>query len=56
MQIGSMPIEIDELDRRITQLEIERQALSKEKDKPRASGCAHVESELERLRARSAPY
>ena len=27
LQIGSMPIEIDEMDRRITHLEIERQAL-----------------------------
>ena len=32
LQIGSMPIEIDDLDRRISHLEIERQALSKEKD------------------------
>ena len=31
LQIGSMPIEIDDLDRRISHLEIERQALSKEK-------------------------
>src|SRR5207253_6399649 len=32
LQIGSMPIEIDDLDRRTSHLEIERQALSKEKD------------------------
>ena len=32
IQIGSMPIEIDQLDRRITQLEIERQALNREND------------------------
>src|SRR5207237_5787571 len=29
LQIGSMPIEIDDLDRRISHLEIDRQALSK---------------------------
>ena len=32
LQIGSMPIEVDDLDRRISHLEIERQALSKEND------------------------
>jgi ATP-dependent Clp protease ATP-binding subunit ClpB len=33
IEIDSMPVEIDEVQRRITQLEIERQALSKETDK-----------------------
>ena len=33
IEIDSMPQEIDEVERRITQLEIERQALQKEKDK-----------------------
>src|SRR6185436_18603042 len=33
IELTSMPQEIDELERRIVQLEIERQALSKEKDK-----------------------
>ena len=32
IQIGSMPIEIDNLERRISHLEIERQALNREKD------------------------
>src|SRR5204862_5882290 len=32
MEIDSMPAELDELERRIMQLEIERQALRKEKD------------------------
>src|SRR6266481_539678 len=32
MQIDSLPVEIDEIERRIMQLEIERQALLKEKD------------------------
>src|SRR5262249_24938116 len=33
MEIDSMPAELDELERRIMQLEIEREALRKEKDK-----------------------
>src|SRR6202040_885881 len=33
MEIDSMPVELDELERRVMQLEIERQALKKEKDK-----------------------
>ena len=40
IEIDSMPTEIDEVERRIMQLEIERQALAKEKDdasRPRAA-------------------
>ena len=37
IEIDSLPQEIDEVERRIVQLEIERQALLKEKDKARAS-------------------
>jgi ATP-dependent Clp protease ATP-binding subunit ClpB len=33
MEIDSMPVELDELERRIMQLEIEREALRKEQDK-----------------------
>jgi ATP-dependent Clp protease ATP-binding subunit ClpB len=33
IEIDSLPVEIDEVERKIVQLEIERQALSKEKDK-----------------------
>ena len=51
IQIGSMPIEIDQLDRRTTQLEIERQALVREKDKGSRERLRAVESELERLRS-----
>ena len=40
LQIGSMPIEIDEMDRRISHLEIERQALGKERDPLRANASA----------------
>src|SRR5438874_455184 len=54
IQIGSMPIEIDQLERRIIQLEIERQTLVREKDQPSRERLRTVESELERLRAESA--
>src|SRR5262249_24131875 len=52
LQIGSMPIEIDEIDRRISHLEIERQALSNE-HAPGHERLRQIESELERLRAES---
>jgi ATP-dependent Clp protease ATP-binding subunit ClpB len=55
LQIGSMPIEIDDLDRRTSHLEIERQALSKEKDHASHERLRHVESELETVRGKSAP-
>jgi ATP-dependent Clp protease ATP-binding subunit ClpB len=54
LQIGSMPIEIDDLDRRISHLEIERQALSKETDNPSYDRLRIVENELERYRGEAA--
>ncbi|MGB9456628.1 MAG: ATP-dependent chaperone ClpB [Bryobacteraceae bacterium] len=54
LQIGSMPIEIDDLDRRISHLEIERQALGKEDDPASHDRLRVVESELERLRGQAA--
>ncbi len=54
LQIGSMPIEIDDLDRRISHLEIERQALSKEVDTASLDRLRTVENELERLRGEAA--
>jgi len=54
LQIGSMPIEIDDLDRRISHLEIERQALSKELDKASHERLRTVESDLESLRGEAA--
>jgi ATP-dependent Clp protease ATP-binding subunit ClpB len=54
LQIGSMPIEIDDLDRRISHLEIERQALSKEKDSASHERLRYVESELETVRGEAA--
>src|SRR5450756_2288789 len=54
LQIGSMPIEIDDLDRRTSHLEIERQALSKEKDQASHERLRHLENELETVRGQSA--
>jgi ATP-dependent Clp protease ATP-binding subunit ClpB len=54
LQIGSMPIEIDDLDRRISHLEIEKQALSKESDPASHERLRVIESELERVRGEAA--
>jgi ATP-dependent Clp protease ATP-binding subunit ClpB len=54
IQIGSMPIEIDNIERRISHLEIERQALNREKDLASKERLRHIENELERLRAEAA--
>jgi len=54
IEIGSMPIEVDQVDRRITQLEIERQALNRESDPASRERLRAVENELERIRAESA--
>ena len=43
MEIDSKPVEIDTVERRIRQLEIEREALKKEKDKPSKERLAKVE-------------
>jgi ATP-dependent Clp protease ATP-binding subunit ClpB len=53
MQIDSMPTEIDELERRATQLEIERQALKKEDDPNSRERLEVVERELAGLREQS---
>ncbi len=49
MEIESAPIEIDEVDRRIQQLEIERQALSKEPDDASVARLEALEAELAEL-------
>ncbi len=54
MEIDSMPVEIDQIERRILQLEIERQALQKETDADSIERRRRLEDELERLRAESA--
>src|SRR5579862_7035487 len=50
MQIDSLPTEIDEIERRIMQLEIERQALLKETDKHSKERRAQIEKELGALK------
>jgi ATP-dependent Clp protease ATP-binding subunit ClpB len=51
--IDSLPQEIDEVERKIVQLEIERQALAKEKDKVANERRAKIEQELAELREKS---
>jgi len=46
MEITSMPVELDEAERRIMQLEIEREALRKEKDEPSQRRLAALEQDL----------
>src|SRR5438477_712969 len=53
IQIDSMPTEIDQLERRATQLEIERQALKKEDDRNSRERLSAVERELADLREQS---
>jgi ATP-dependent Clp protease ATP-binding subunit ClpB len=50
MQIDSLPVEIDEIERRIMQLEIERQALLKETDKHSKERRTQIEKELAKLK------
>jgi len=54
MEIDSRPTEIDELERRITQQEIEREALKKEDDPASQERLAKIEKELADLREKSA--
>ncbi len=49
IEIDSMPSEIDEIQRKITQLEIEREALKKEKDQASRERLKKLEDELSRL-------
>ncbi len=53
IEIDSLPQEIDEVERRITQLEIERQALSTEEDRSAVERRSAIEGELAELRERS---
>jgi ATP-dependent Clp protease ATP-binding subunit ClpB len=50
MEIDSMPAELDELERRIMQLEIEREALRKETDKASIERLGRLEKELADLK------
>jgi ATP-dependent Clp protease ATP-binding subunit ClpB len=49
-EIDSLPAELDEISRKVLQLEIEREALKKEKDQASAARLATLESELDEKR------
>ncbi|MBI2899382.1 MAG: AAA family ATPase, partial [Planctomycetes bacterium] len=53
MEIESMPAEIDQVERRILQLQIEQQALKRETDVPSRDRLAKIERELAGLREES---
>jgi ATP-dependent Clp protease ATP-binding subunit ClpB len=53
IEIDSLPQEIDEVERRIVQLEIERQALLKEKDRAAVERREALEREISTLREKS---
>ena len=52
-EIDSMPVELDEIERRKMQLEIEREALKKEKDAVSIERLNKLEKELEELKQKS---
>ncbi len=54
MQLDSRPAEIEELERRITQLEIERTALAREKDPHSKQRRKKIEAEIADLREKAA--
>ncbi|MDX6711516.1 MAG: ATP-dependent Clp protease ATP-binding subunit ClpB [Blastocatellia bacterium] len=51
-EIESLPVELDEVQRRVMQLEIEREALRKEKDRASKERLEKLEKELADLKAR----
>jgi ATP-dependent Clp protease ATP-binding subunit ClpB len=53
-EIDSMPTQLDEVSRRVMQLEIEREALRKETDKPSRERLAKLDSELATLKSEQA--
>jgi ATP-dependent Clp protease ATP-binding subunit ClpB len=53
MEIDSKPAELDEIDRKIMQLEIEREALKKEKDEASKERLERIEKDLAELREES---
>jgi len=53
MEIDSKPAELDEIDRRIMQLEIEREALKKEKDEASKERLQRLEKDLAELQEES---
>jgi ATP-dependent Clp protease ATP-binding subunit ClpB len=53
IEIDSMPVEIDEVERKILQLEIERQALKREEDRASKERLAQLEREIQNLKETS---
>ncbi|CAD6491276.1 MAG: ATP-dependent Clp protease ATP-binding subunit ClpX [Candidatus Argoarchaeum ethanivorans] len=53
IEIASMPAELDEVERRVRTLEIERNAVKKEKDEPSKERLAAIEKELAELQETS---
>ena len=56
MEIDSMPAELDEVQRRIMQLEIEREALRKETDRPSQDRLAKLEKDLADLKEQQSQF
>ena len=54
MQVDSKPEELDEIDRRVVQLKIEREALAREKDEASKQRLEKLEEELDDLEGQSA--
>lgn len=53
MQVESSPVELDQLNRKVTQLEIEREALKKEKDSKSKERLKEIEQELGNTKERA---
>jgi ATP-dependent Clp protease ATP-binding subunit ClpB len=56
IEIDSLPAELDEIERRIMQLEIERVSLAKESDEPSRERLERLDRELSDLKERSAGF
>ena len=56
IEIDSMPAELDEIERRIMQLEIERVSLAKETDEPSKERLGRLDKELADLKERSTAF
>lgn len=53
IQIGSVPAEVDTLDRKLMQLKIEKEALRKEKDEAAKERLSVIDAEISQVRVRS---
>ena len=53
MEIDSLPAELDEISRKILQLEIEKQALTKEEDAGSKNRLSHIDAELAELKSKN---